>query len=76
MQPSGRFDNWAGMTSRSTRAKEIRETAAAFRRLVQFVSGERAAVLIEGATALDRKAARLERRSASLQRLKRLAGRR
>lgn len=62
------------MSSRSRiRAMEIRETANEFRRLVQFVSGERAEALVDGAIALDRKADRLERRGARLQRLKRLA---
>lgn len=65
------------MTSRTANAAaKFRETADQFRRLAQFVSGEPAEALIEGATALDAKAARLERRGGTLQRLKRLAGQR
>jgi hypothetical protein len=76
MQPSGPLIYWAGMTSRARKsATEFRETADQFRRLAQFVSGGPADALIEGATALDAKAARLERRLAPLLRLKRRATR-
>ena len=56
-------------------ATTFRADADQYRRLAQFVSGGTAKALIDGAAALDAKAARMERRRKPIRLLRRLAGR-
>jgi hypothetical protein len=70
MQRSGGLDYWAGMAPRTRKlVSDFREDADRFRSLSQFVSGDAADALVEGAAVLDAKASKLERRARSLFRL-------
>ncbi len=67
MQRNWRVDYWPRMPPRTRKlVTEIREDADRFRSLSQFVSGDAAKALVEGAAVLEEKAARLERRARSL----------
>ena len=72
MQQECGLDYWAGMPPRTRKlVDDFREDADRFRSLSQFVSGDAAEALAEGAAVLEAKAERLERRARSLFRLRR-----
>ena len=72
MQRRGGLDYWGCMAPGTRKmVSDFREDADRFRSLSQFVSGEAADALVQGAAALEAKAERIERRARPLFRLRR-----